>query len=385
MATDVLEAAAALRPVIRGYQEEIERERRIPRALVDQLRAAGLYRLLVPREMGGLQVDLLTYFRVVELVSEGDGSVGWNIATNSAAQLVALSLPDAGVQEVFDGGPDAITAGTVVPGGGRGVPVEGGYLVSGRWRFGSGCQESQWMLGNFFTDAALRRAVFPSAECSVVDTWDVTGLRGTGSHDWVVTDVFVPEHRTVPHTGTPVPNRWRRWQGTFYALPVHAIIGPHHSPVATGAARAGIDALTELAGAKVPRARTDLLREQPLLQEWLGRAEAMLGAAQAYRTAVTRDIWETVEAGRQPTFEQQARCRLAATYSVDSALEAVDLMYRAGGTTSLERAHPLARCWRDVHAVGQTASLHPEWYALTARVFLGLEPGPRLTNGWPTP
>jgi alkylation response protein AidB-like acyl-CoA dehydrogenase len=219
----------------------------------------------------------------------------------------------------------------------------------------------------------------------VVDTWDVMGLRGTGSHDWAVTDVFVPEHRTVPHAGTPVDNRWRRWEGTLYALPVHAVIGPHHSPVATGAARAAIDGLGDLAGAKVPRARTALLREQAFVQEVVGRAEAALGAAQAYRTAVTRDIWGTVEAGGQPTLEQQARCRLAATYAVDCAVQAVDLMYRAGGTTSLERSHQLARCWRDVHAVGQSASLHPEWYALTGRVFLGLDPGPRLTSDWPTP
>jgi alkylation response protein AidB-like acyl-CoA dehydrogenase len=306
--------------------------------------------------------------------------VGWNIATSAAAQLVSLSLPDAGVREVFANGPDPIVAGTVVPGGGRGVRVEGGYLVNGRWRFGSGCRESDWMLGNFSVDGKLLRAIFPSDQCAVVDTWDVTGLRGTGSHDWTVTDVFVPEHRTVPHAGTPVDNRWRRWSGTLYGLPVHAIIGPHHSPIATGAARAAIDALSELAGAKIPRARTALLREQALVQEWLARAEALLGSARAYRTQATQELWDTVVAGQQPTLQQQARCRLAATYAVDSALQAVELMYRAGGTTSLERPQRLARAWRDVHAVGQTASLHPEWYALTGRVLLGLDPGPRLLD-----
>jgi alkylation response protein AidB-like acyl-CoA dehydrogenase len=385
----VVEAAADLRSIIRGYQEEIDRERRIPPALVEQMRPAGLYRLLVPRALGGLQLDLLTYFRVVELVSEGDGSVGWNIATSSAAQLVSLSLPDAGVREVFADGPDARLAGTVVPGGGRGVRVEGGYLVNGRWRFGSGCQESQWMLGNFYVDDAddkhvLLRAVFPSRECTIVDTWDVTGLRGTGSHDWTVSDVFVPEHRTVPHAGNPVNNRWRRWPGTLYDLPVHAVIGPHHSPVASGAARAAVDALADLAGAKIPRARAALLREQVFVQEAVGKAEAMLGAAQAYRTSIARELWDTVEAGQQPTLDQQARCRLAATYATDCALQVVELMYRAGGTTSLQRPHQIARSWRDVHAVAQTAGLHPEWYALTGRVFLGLDAGPRLMDDRPS-
>jgi indole-3-acetate monooxygenase len=374
----VVAAAADLRATIRCYQEEIDRERRVPRALVEQLRQAGLYRLLLPRTIGGLEVDLLTCFRVVELVSEGDGSVGWNVATNAAAQLVVLSLPDEGVAEIFDH-PEPILAGTVVPGGGRGEKVDGGYRVRGRWRFGSGCQESHWMLGNFhLPDGQLLRAVFPSAECEVVDTWDVVGLRGTGSHDWAVNDVFVPERRTAPHAGTPVRNGWRRWPGTLYALPVHAVIGPHHSPVALGAARAGIDALIDLAGGKVPRARSALLREQVQVQDSVGRAEALLAAARQFQIAVSREVWDTVDRGGRATLDQQARCRLAAAYAAECALQVMELMYRAGGTTSLERTHPIARCWRDVHAVGQTASLQPEWYALTGKVSLGLDPGPRL-------
>src|ERR671931_756623 len=144
-----VQAAAALRPVIRAYHEEIEREQRLPQALVEQLHAAGFYRLVVPRELGGLQADPLTYLRVVELLSEGAGSVGWNVANNSVGQLITLGLPDEGVHEIYAHGADIVIAGTAVPGGGQAVPVEGGYRVSGRWRFGSGCQESAWMLGSF--------------------------------------------------------------------------------------------------------------------------------------------------------------------------------------------------------------------------------------------
>src|SRR5580704_9410777 len=143
-----VQAAAALRSVIRSYREDIEREQRLPKALVEQMRAAGFYRLVIPRALGGLQVDPLTYLRVVELLAEGAGSVGWNLANNSIGQLVTLGLPDAGVEEIHAHGPATI-AGTAVQGGGRAVPVEGGYRVSGRWQFGSGCQESSWMLGSF--------------------------------------------------------------------------------------------------------------------------------------------------------------------------------------------------------------------------------------------
>jgi alkylation response protein AidB-like acyl-CoA dehydrogenase len=386
----LLEAAAELRWVARSLQDEIERERRLPPPLVEQLRAAGMYSMVIPRALGGQQVDLLTFLRVAELMAEGDGSVGWNLANNSVGQLIALSLPDAGVEEIFGGGADTIVAGTAVPGGGTAVPVDGGYLVSGRWPFGSGCRESQWMLANFEIldgdqprqnpdgSPALYRGFFHSAEVTVIDSWDMTGMRGTGSHDWTVTDVFVPEHRTVHVDGRLLTNQWHRWPGTLYAVPVHALVGPHHSVVATGIARAGIDTLTELAGAKVPRGRVGLLRENNQVQESVARAEAVLGAAQLFRAAAIRDVWETVANGQPTTLAQRARCRLGASFAVDSARQAMDLMYRAGGTTSSKRTHQLARCWRDLHVVGQAASIAPDWYPLVGRTLLGLDPGARL-------
>jgi alkylation response protein AidB-like acyl-CoA dehydrogenase len=224
----------------------------------------------------------------------------------------------------------------------------------------------------------LRRAFFPTSECSIIDTWDMTGMRGTGSHDWTVTDQFIPQNRTVEVPGRLTFNQWSRWRGPFYALPVHALIGPHHSVDATGIGRAAIDALTELAGAKVPRGRQGLLRDQPHIQDAVARAEGILGAGQAYREVVARDIWATVSSGEETTLEQRARCRLAASFAVDSARQAMDLMYRAGGTTSSKRTHRLAHCWRDLQVVGQAASVAPEWYVLSGKVLLGLEPGPRL-------
>jgi len=387
----VLETAHELQPIVTGYQDETERERRIPPPLVLQLRAAGFYSMVVPRELGGLELDLVTFLRVAELMAEGDGSVGWNLANSAIQQLIALSLPEAGVAEIYKNGPDTIIAGTAVPGGGTAREVEGGYVVTGRWPFGSGCQESSWMLGNFdILDGdqrrrapdgsfVLRRGFFPTSECSIIDTWDMTGMRGTGSHDWSVTDQFIPSHLTVEVPGRLLFNQWSHFsRGPLYALPVHALIGPHHSVVATGIARAAIDALTELAGAKVPRGRTGLLRDQAHIQDAVARAEGILGAAQTYRHAILSDIWDTCAAGEESTLEQRARCRLAASFAVDSARQAMDLMYRAGGTTSSRRTHRLARCWRDLQVVGQAASVAPDWYGLSGKALLGIEPGPRL-------
>jgi indole-3-acetate monooxygenase len=390
-AQPAVRAAAALRPVIRGYRDEIEREQRLPKALVERFHAAGFYSLVIPRELGGLQADPLTYVRIVELLAEGAGSVGWNVANNSILQLVTLGLPAEGVHEIYAHGADAVVAGTAVMGGGRAVPVDGGYRVTGRWPFGSGCQESSWMLGSFQIldgDQPRRspdgasvywRGVFQRSEVQIVEgSWDVTGMRATGSFDWTVDDVFLPERRTMVHAGVPLENQWKRWPGVSFALPVQAWVGPHHSAVITGIARAGIDALIELASEKTPRGRTDRLCENPQVQDAVGRADAILNAGRAYRSAMMAELWNTVAAGQDTTLEQRARCRLAAVHATDSAREAMDLMYRHGGSTSFQRESRLAECWRDLHVVGQTAALAPEWYPIGGRVLLKMDPGPRL-------
>jgi indole-3-acetate monooxygenase len=392
-AQPVVRAAAALQPVLRDYHEEIEREQRMPPALVGQLREAGFYRMVIPGTFGGLQVDPLTYLRVVELLAEGCGSVGWNLGNGGVGQLVTLGLPDEGVEEIYGKRADTIIAGTAVPGGGRAVPVPGGYRVSGRWQFGSGCQEASWMLGSFQVigdDGQPRRhpdggslywrGVFARSEAEIVPgSWDVAGLRGTGSFDWTVADVFLPERRTMPQIGIPLENQWARWPGLTYQLPVQCWVGPHHSAVITGIARAGINALIELAGGKQPRGRpVGLLCDSPQVQDAVGRADAILNAGRAYRTIMITELWNTLAAGNETTLEQRARCRLASTYAADSAREAMDLVYRHGGSTSFKRESRLAECWRDLHTVGQTVTLAPEWYPIGGRVYLGMDSGPRM-------
>ena len=390
-AQPLVQAAIALQPVLRDCHDEIEREQRLPPALVEQLHAAGFYRMVIPRSLGGLQVDPLTYLRVVEVLAEGAGSVGWNLANNSIGQLVTLGLPDEGVQEIHGQGTPSVIAGTAVQGGGQAVPVPGGYRVSGHWTFGSGCQESAWMLGSFQIleggeprrrpdgGALYWRGVFPRAEAEIVPgSWDVAGLRGTGSFDWTVSDVFLPERRTCPHVGVPLDNQWSRWSGITYALPSQAWVGPHHSSVITGIARAGIDALIALAVEKTPRGRTFRLCDNPQVQDAVGRADAILNAGRVYRSAMIAELWNTMAAGAETTLEQRARCRLASTYAADSAREAMDLVYRHGGSTSFKREGRLAECWRDLHVVGQTVTVAPEWYPIGGRVYLGMDPGSRL-------
>jgi indole-3-acetate monooxygenase len=386
-----VQAAAALRSVIRAYHDELDREQRLPKALVEQFHAAGFYRLVRPRELGGLQADPLTYLRTVELLSESSGSVGWNLCNNNIAQLVTLGLPDGGIREIYGQGGDVAVAGTAVQGGGRAIPVDGGYRVTGRWPFGTGCQESPWMLGSFqildgdqvrlSPDGAsvYWRGVFHRAETQIVaGSWDVSGLRATGSFDWTVDDVFLPERRTMVHAGVPLDNQWSHWPGVSYALPAQVWVGPHHSAVITGIARAGIDALIELAVEKTPRGRTSRLCDNPQVQDAIGRADAILNAGRAYRSATITEVWNTIAGGEDTTLEQRARCRLAAVHAADCAREAMDLVYRQGGSTSYRRESRLAECWRDLQVVGQAVTVMPEWYPMGGRVFMKMDPGPRL-------
>ena len=388
----IVQDAKAMQPTLRRYRDRIEAEQCFPADLVGQMKEAGFYRMVVPRTLGGLQIDPITFTRVIEHLAEGVGSVGWNLANNTIVQLVMLGMPDEGIAEIYEGGKGTTGAGTAVQGGGTAIPVPGGYRVSGRWSFGSGSPEAAWMLGSFqiLDDGVPRkredggmfwRGLFRKAETSTVPgSWDVTGLRGTGSFDWTVDDVFLPDRRTMIHAGVPLDNQWAKWPGITFALPSQCWVGPHHSSVITGIARAGINALIDLAVEKVPRGRASAARvcDSPQVQDAVGRADAVLNAGRSYRTTMLRELWQTLADGEEISIDQKARCRLATTHAADSARQAMDLVYRHGGSTSFKRESRLAECWRDLQVVGQTVTIAPEWYPIGGRVLMGMDPGPRL-------
>ncbi len=389
----LVRAAAELRPLLRASRETMEREQRLSPAVVERMRDAGLYRMTLPASFDGHALDPVTFFRAIELLAEGAGAVGWNAVNNGVIQLITLGLPDAGVEEIYGARTHVVVAGTAIPGGGEAVPVPAGYRVTGRWSFGSGCQEASWMLASFHVlgsdgqklrreadGGTFWRGVFRRDEVEVVPgSWDVTGLRATGSFDWTVKDRFLPLHRTMTHAGAPLDNQWSRWPGITYQLPTTAWIGPHHSSVITGIARAGLDAFAALAAEKEPRGRSGILRDYPQAQDAMGRADTMLDAGRAHRNGMLCELWHTLERGAAITLQQKARTRLASVFAADCAREAMDLAYRWGGSTAFKRDSRIAACWADLQVVGQTSTIGPEWYPIGGRALLGLDPGPRLS------
>ena len=342
---------------------------------------AGFYRLYVPRQLGGLEVHPVTFSRVIEEISRIDGATGWNLTVGAAYGAFAAFLREDVAREIYDPADRAILAGTINPTG-RADAVDGGFRVTGRWAFGSGIKQANWVFGNcavFDGDnrrdgpsgaPELRIVIFPADDCEVHDTWKVGGLRGTGSYDFSVANLFVPIERTlIAFTARPFQ------PGALYACPFITIFAPTNAATALGMARGAIDTLKELAGAKTPTGSTGLLRDRAAIQSDVARAEALLLSGQAFLYNALDDLMDTNAAGREATMDQRATVRLASTHASISAAQAVDLMYNAGGASSIYETNPLERFFRDVHAATQHIAVVANNYEITGRVLLGLSPG----------
>lgn len=367
LATRVADAAAAT-----------ERERRVAPDLVRELAAAGLFRMLVPRALGGLETDPATALDVLEEIARGDGSAGWVVMIGATTGVIGAYLSDEAAREVFATSPEVVIGGVFHPRG-RATVVDGGYRVSGRWPLASGCQHCDWLLGGciLFADGKPklrdggvpepRMMIFPAREAQVIDTWDVSGLRGTGSHDIAVEDLFVPRARSIWFS-TDVPQRG----GALYAFPVFGLLALGIAAVALGIARGALDDLLELAGAKVPTGSRKPLAERAATQATVAQIAALLHGARAHVHATVRDAWRVAQDGGAITLEQRARLRLAATQAVRDAARAVDLSYETGGATAIYAGSALQRRFRDVHVVTQHILVAPPTYELAGRVLLGL-------------
>jgi alkylation response protein AidB-like acyl-CoA dehydrogenase len=368
-----------LLPGIRARREEIERGRRLPRDLVDRLTATGAFRLGIPRALGGDELDPPDQLRVIETVSTADGSTGWCTMIALGNGLFAGYMPEPGAKEVF-ADPALPTAASIAPTGAA-VPVDGGFRVSGRWRFASGIDHAGWVLGGcvVMEDGAPRmtplgmpqiaHVFMPVADVQIHDTWYASGLCGTGSQDFEAAGVFVPEHRVVapfdPARHRPEP---------LFQMPVLPLFAAHVAAVGLGIARAALDELTALAIEKTPSFSTARMADKPVTQVELARAEATLGGARAFLYDALDDVWETVVAGREPTKRQHAMCRIAAVHASEAgALVARAANVLAGGT-SIYSSSPLQRHARDADAVTHHVTQSPQMWEECGRVLLGLDP-----------
>lgn len=377
-AAAVVASAHDLARLARGEAEAIERERRLPDALVEALREAGLFDLWVPRELGGLDTDLATFVEVVRALSAGDAATGWVVMI--AAETNALSgwMPRATAEAIF--GPAAaarpICVGALQPAGTLRADSgpEGGYLADGQWPFGSGLPHADWLISRGlllqpdgtpqFDDAGQTRArafVVPAAEATALDTWSVPGLLGTGSHDYALHELRVPEERTFD-LGQP----WA--SGPRWTLPIRLHFQIGHAAHAIGVAGHAIQAFAAIAAR--PQWGRRPAAEQALAQRSRGEAEALVASAEAWLDALLAEIWRRAEAGEAQPAETWSRLTLAVAYAVRSCVRAGDLLFEAAGAQALYRANDLERAWRDLRAAGQHIHAKELHYVEAGRALL---------------
>lgn len=363
----IVEAATAVAVVAADRAAESEAARSLHPDVVRASRDAGLYRMLVPEAYGGPEVDALSMVEAIEVVSRGDGAAGWCVMVAATTSSMSLFLPVDGAREVF-ADPAAVGAGVFAPQG-RAVPDGDGFVVTGRWGWGSGADHSDWVAGGAMVDGAgMRLCFFPRHDVRLLDTWHTSGLRGTASNDFEVDGVRVPAHRTFEplRTHAVVDSPLARF-------PNFTLLATGVAAAALGIARRAVDELVALAGDKVPAHSRKRLAESPLAQVDVARAEAALASARAFLADEVGRAWDDVVGGAPLDGARRARIRLACSHAVAGAVTATDLAYHAGGGSSVFAASPLQRCFRDVHTASQHVMVGPRTYETVGRLALGLD------------
>jgi indole-3-acetate monooxygenase len=371
-----LAAARRLAPRAAALAEQIERARALPADLLSELNDAGLFALCLPRALGGREAQPVEMVRAVEELARGDGATAWCAMIASTSSLLGAYLPEEDARLIYQQG-RGVTGGVFAPRG-RAQRRDGGYLVSGRWSFASGVQHCDWIGGGCVVydgdrpelldsgSPDVRLMLMPIGSVEVIDTWSVSGLRGTGSHDMAVEDELVPAARAISlFTDSP------RHEGALYSFPLFGLLAAGVAAVALGIARGAIEDLVALAATKTPLASSRSLAQRPGTQADLARAEASLRAARALILEEAAGAWEAAQGGEPMSVEHRVGLRLAASHATSSAAAVVSDIYHAGGGASIYETNPLQRRFRDVHVATQHMMVSAATWELTGRLLLG--------------
>jgi alkylation response protein AidB-like acyl-CoA dehydrogenase len=369
----LLDAVERVRDVVAVHADEAERIGTLPAATVAALYDSGLLTLKLPAVLAGAEADPTTQIDVIEALSAIDASAGWCLMVGATTvALPAVFLPDDAVATMYGGGRIPLAAGCYMPTG-QAVRVAGGYRVTGRWAFASGIRHAAWVSGTarVIEDGASvgrrRTFVVRTADVEIHDNWQVAGLRGTGSCDFSVADLFVPEAFTwdIEHA---VPRRG----GPLYRLGLPGFVANEHAAFALGVARRALALVAGLSPSKARGLKPSRLADRPTFQRFLGEAELRLRAARALAVEVNEAAWATVSAGDGLTGRQHAELRGAAVFATDVALGVVTAAFRYAGGSALYDTNLLQRCLRDLQAGAQHFMVSDSAYEGFGQFILGL-------------
>jgi alkylation response protein AidB-like acyl-CoA dehydrogenase len=375
---DVQRRVRSLKPLVEANRAEAERLKRLPDAVAAAFLEHDLYRILVPLDLGGAGLDPLAYFDLCMEMASYDGSTGWNFALASTCSPLVGMLPMERLKSFF-ADPDCAIAGTVGPSG-KAVKADGGWRLSGRWSWMSGVHQAKWViLGAFVHEDGrqrmnpdgspeVRQFLLPKDKACLLDIWDVGGMRGTGSTDYALEDAFAPDEMWVKaFTGqSNHPDPIFRVPFTYFGL---GLCG-----VALGIARQAVEGLKTLAASKVSAVSRRGLRDQAQTHYAVAKSEALINSSRLHVRDCFGKVWEGLSSGSGVTLEMRGRARGSYVHAAESAIEAVQLCYRAAGGSALWEKGPFEQALRDVNAVACHITMQQVMMEEAGRVDLGLEP-----------
>jgi alkylation response protein AidB-like acyl-CoA dehydrogenase len=378
---EYVQRARGLAPQIETWADHIERERRLAGPVLDALFAQGMFRLLLPRVLDGAEVDPVTFVTVIEEIAKADASTAWCLCQASGCSMSAAYLPPDVAWNVFGNDRRSVLAWGPGPDA-RAVAVEGGYRLTGMWSFASGCRHATWLGGhapicerdgNFRRNSAgrvvERTMLIPAEEAQIVDVWHVSGLKGTGSDAFAVSDVFVPHEYSISRDDPAE----RRQPGPLYCFPAGSLYASGFAGVALGIARRMLDAFRGLATEKTPRGFKRPLAESAVIQSQVAQAEAQLRSARTFLLSSLDEIWRAVGSSGVLTLDQRVLIRLASTYAIHQAKGVADTMHHAAGATAIFVESAFDRGFRDIHAVTQQLQGRQAHFETVGRFLFGLE------------
>ncbi len=379
-------AIRALLPGLRARAAEAERRRQVPEENVAALREAGLFRTVQPRAFGGLQQEFDVLAALVMEVAGACPSTGWACGLLAAHQWLVANFPEAAQRDVWGNTPDAIACASYAPTGTL-APAEGGFILSGRWAFASGCDAADWAICSVLVPSGgeappvLSFLLVPRADFTIDDTWHAAGLAGTGSRTVVVQGAFVPAHRVlrVRDTATGGSPGAAFHAAPLYAMPMLCNIPSCLAATAVGAAQGALDSYLEMTGARVTRGAVagggHRMAEFPTIQLRVAEAAASVDAAREILLRDLRTRSASARSGEAIAVEERIASRRGQSFATTLALRAAEALNASTGGQGLDLANPVQRAWRDVNAVGRHISLN--WDAVGSmygQMALGLEP-----------
>jgi alkylation response protein AidB-like acyl-CoA dehydrogenase len=377
---EYVERAHALVPLLVASGDAIERAGRLTEPVLEAFYEAGLFKLLLPRAIGGAEIDPAIFAEVVEAIAMGDGSAAWCVAQGGGCAMAGAFLEPEVAWQVYGDRRAVVAWGPPSPSA-RAEVVDGGYRLSGRWQFGSGSAHATWLGGQSVVTerdgskrmhggrAQIRQMLFPAERATFHDVWNVVGLRGTASNDYSVSEIVVPHEFTFDRD---VPAE-RREHGALYSFGALLMYAVAFGSVALGLARSSLNAVIELAGGKTSRQTDRPVGESAGVQMQLGLAETRLRGARTFLLESLREAYAAGCVSEEIPVDLRFSVRMAATGAMLAGREVVDIAYHTAGATAIFTDQPFERRFRDMHAVSQQVQGHPMHFENVGKYLLGLD------------